>query len=130
MCTTTRASGARLRAAAGVHPPPDDTDACAAKAAAHSEAYERALVDGDGADWAEPVRRLPLRELATDPAVVIFVLMHVLAAATPWWAGGVTRKDAALVVASYTARMFGAQPAPGLRMGAKKRRTWPRARVP
>ena len=120
MCTTTRAAGARLtgRAAAGeLHPPPSHAaaaDACAAKVAAHSEAYERALVDGaaEEADWSEPVRRLPLRELVVDPAVVIFLLMHVLAAATPWWYGGVRRQDVGITVASYIARMFGARPSP------------------
>ena len=120
MCTTTRAAGARLtgRAAAGeLHPPPSHAaaaDACAAKVAAHSEAYERALGDGaaEEADWSEPVRRLPLRELVVDPAVVIFLLMHVLAAATPWWYGGVRRQDVGITVASYIARMFGARPSP------------------
>ena len=109
MCTTTRAAGARLRASAADVPSAAQDVDCVAKAAPHSDAHERALVDGvEEADWAEPVRRLPLWELVTDAAVVIFVLMHVVAAATPWWAGGVTRKDVALVVASYTARMFGA----------------------
>ena len=120
MCTTTRAAGARLtgRAAAGeLHPPPSHAaaaDACAAKVAAHSEAYERALGDGaaEEADWSEPVRRLPLRELVVDPAVVIFLLMHVLAAATPWWYGGVRRQDVGITVASYIARMFGARRSP------------------
>lgn len=128
MCTTTRA-GARLRApAAEQTPPPTD---CDVKGAAHSEAYDRALVDGAGAgeaDWAEPVRRLPLRELALDPAVVVFILMHVVAFATPWWAGGVTRKDAAIVVASYTARMFGAQLSRGC--GVQKARGLPPPAAP
>ena len=115
MCTTTRAAGARRAAAGGLHPAPlhgAADDPCAAKVAAHSEAYERALVDGaaEEADWSEPVRRLPLRELVVDPAVVIFMLMHVLAAATPWWYGGLRRQDIVITVASYVARMFGARP--------------------
>jgi hypothetical protein len=114
MCTTTRAAGARRAAAGGLHPAPlhgAADDPCAAKVAAHSEAYERALVDGaaEEADWSEPVRRLPLRELVVDPAVVIFMLMHVLAAATPWWYGGLRRQDVVITVASYVARMFGAR---------------------
>ena len=117
MCITTRAAGARLAraAAGGLHPPTTHgaaADACAAKVAAHSEAYERGSVAGaaEEADWSEPVRRLPLRELVVDPAVVIFMLMHVLAAATPWWYGGLRRQDIVITVASYVARMFGARP--------------------
>jgi len=53
---------------------------------------------------------LPLAQLLVDPAVIVFVLLHVAALAAPWWAGGLTWSAAGAVCASYTARMFGEQP--------------------
>jgi hypothetical protein len=114
MCSTC-AQAARRRggeaAAAAPRAPLLDTGAPdTAALAAHNEAYQKGGADAGGADAPTPVHRLPLRALATDPAVLVFMLMHVLAACTPWWVGGPTWRDAALVVASYTARMFGARP--------------------
>ena len=111
MCTT-RAAARRLNAAAAASlacdvPPCDTGGPDTAALAAHSDYYDRA---GD-ATPDEPVRRLSLPELATDPAVVVFALMHVVALLTPWLVGRPTWRSAALVFASYTARMFGAPPA-------------------
>jgi hypothetical protein len=75
--------------------------------AAHNDQYE-----GTTEYEAGPATMLPLRALVTDPAVVVFALLHVVAAATPWLYRGVTASDILLVVLSYTARMFGASSAP------------------
>jgi hypothetical protein len=117
MCSTRaqrRGCSAAAAAAAVAAAPPApllDTGAPGTAAlAAHSDAYQRGGVVGGDDDGPPPVHRLPLKQLACDPAVLVFMLMHVLAATTPWWAGGPTWGVAALVVASYTARMFGARP--------------------
>ena len=63
---------------------------------------------GGSADDTGPETMLPLRELATDPAVLVFALLHVVALATPFLYRGFSASDAVLVAVSYTARMFGA----------------------
>ena len=104
---------ARARAAASAAGAPAAAQPCASKSSQPS---------AEADDQEEPVRRLPLRELAVDPAVLIFLLMHVLALATPWWwAGRATWRDAALVAASYTVRMFGACAEARVPLGAAQR---------
>ena len=63
---------------------------------------------GGSPDDTGPETMLPLRELATDPAVLVFALLHVVALATPFLYRGFSASDAVLVAVSYTARMFGA----------------------
>jgi hypothetical protein len=124
MCNT-RAAAARQRSAAAaalVAAAPCAEPLLTPTKAAHSDAYERGGALEPTLDEAEaPVRRLPLSELAADPAVLTFVAMHVLALATPWLVGGVTWRTAALVAASYTARMFGARAARGRAAPAPRR---------
>jgi hypothetical protein len=106
----TRRRAASLAPAAAF--PPQDV---VREAAAHSEAFTAEASFGAGAGGAaeEPTgsaTRLPLRELVFDPAVAVFFLLHVAALASVLHFRPFTLRDAALVVASYSARMFGAAP--------------------
>lgn len=59
-------------------------------------------------DEAGPVFRLPWATLAVDPAFLTFVFIHAAAFATPFAFPRPSLRDAALVLCSYVARMFGA----------------------
>lgn len=87
--------------------PKANTGDVVSERAAHNDQYE-----GTTEYEAGPATMLPLRALVTDPAVVVFALLHVVAAATPWLYRGISASDILLVVVSYTARMFGASSAP------------------
>lgn len=73
-----------------------------AEAAGHSHKFE---TEGQ-AEAVGPVSRLPLRALVIDPAVLVFVALHALAFATPLLYRP-TWRDVALVLVSYTLRMWG-----------------------
>ncbi len=102
MCTTRR-QAARVAALSGEKAAAACMPDVVLERAAHDAAYE----GGDAHDVG-PATRLPLRALATDPAVLIFAVLHLAALATPLVFRGFSRADAALVAASYAARMFGA----------------------
>jgi hypothetical protein len=74
-----------------------------------SKGHDSVYQGGGGhPDDTGPETMLPLRALATDPAVLVFALLHVVALATPFLYRGFSASDAVLVATSYTARMFGA----------------------
>ena len=73
----------------------------------HDSVYEKGG-DSTAGDATGPETILPLWTLLSDPAVIVFALLHVVALATPWLYRGFSASDAVLVAASYTARMFGA----------------------